>query len=264
MSEETHNRNQEDEKQGLPFVAPCKILELNAPVRWIKLGFKDFKQAPRQSLTYGAAMVLIVYLVGAIAYFVDELFGVLGLISGFIFLGPILAIGLYSISRQIQLGRVPVLGYCLREGRRHMSDAGVYGIVLLVVFLLWARATSVIHIFFPENSEPEWDELMLFTSVMIGVGTIFASIIFCASAFSLPMIMDRKADTITAIVTSVHAVLRNKLVMIWWALIIVFFIGISILTAFLGLIVLMPLVGHATWHAYQETIDSSQWPKHED
>lgn len=264
MSEETNNRNQEDEKQGLPFVAPCKKLELNAPIRWIKLGFQDFKRAPRQSLTYGVAMVLIVYLVGTITYFSDKLFGLLGLISGFIFLGPILAFGLYSISCQIQLGRAPVLGYCLREGRRHMSNAGVYGIVLLVIFLLWARAVSIIHIFFPDNSEPEWEELILFTSVMIGVGTIFASIIFCASAFSLPMIMDRKADMITAILTSVHAVLNNMKVMIWWALIIVFFIGISILTAFLGLIVLMPLVGHATWHAYQETIDSSLWPKHDD
>lgn len=251
------------EEQGLPFVAPCKELDMGAPLRWIKLGYSDLVHAPKPSLTYGMAMVAIVYGIGAVALAFGNFISIISLITGFIFLGPILALGLYSISCQRQMGQTPVLGYCIREGKRHLSNEAIYGFVLLVVFLIWARATSVVHIFFPSHTEPDWDELMLFLSILIVVGTIFATIIFSASAFSLPMIMDRKADMITAIITSVNAVLKNKMVMALWAMIIVSFMAISVLTAFFGLAVLLPIIGHATWHAYQETIDSSQWPKHD-
>jgi uncharacterized membrane protein len=76
------------------------------------------------------------------------------------------------------------------------------------------------------------------------------------------MIMDRKVDVVTAVVTSINAVLRNRVVLLFWAGIIVFVVILGFITAFLGFIVLMPLIGHATWHAYQETIDASDWPKH--
>ncbi|MCK5724145.1 MAG: hypothetical protein KAI84_16560, partial [Gammaproteobacteria bacterium] len=85
----------------------------------------------------------------------------------------------------------------------------------------------------------------------------------CFSAFSLPMIMDRKVDVITAVITSINAVLRNRIVSFLWACIIVLIVVIGFATAFIGFIVLMPLVGHATWHAYQETIDADAWPKHD-
>lgn len=264
MGTDTHHNNPGETEEGLPFVAPCRQLGIDAPVRWVKLGFRDFKQAPKQSMTYGFIMMLVTYLVGSLSFFINEYAGILGLVTGFVFLGPILAIGLYSISCQIQSGMTPVLGYCLRQGKRHLGNEAIYAVVLTVVFLLWARATSVIHIFFPENANPAWEDLLLFTGVMIAVGTVFASIIFFASAFSLPMIMDRKADAITAMLTSVHAVMKNKFVMFWWSVIIVAFVAISVLTAFIGLIFLMPVIGHATWHAYQETIDASQWPKHDD
>ncbi|MCK4711013.1 MAG: hypothetical protein KAU21_20540, partial [Gammaproteobacteria bacterium] len=88
--------------------------------------------------------------------------------------------------------------------------------------------------------------------------------IFCLSAFSLPMIMDRKVDMITAGISSFNAVLNNKLVMLFWAFIIVMCVALSFLTGLLGLVILLPLIGHATWHGYQETIDASDWPKHSD
>jgi uncharacterized membrane protein len=76
------------------------------------------------------------------------------------------------------------------------------------------------------------------------------------------MIMDRKADMVTAIVTSFNAVMRNKTVMLLWALIIVAAVAVGMLTAFIGLAITLPLIGHATWHAYQESIDASAWPRH--
>ncbi len=77
------------------------------------------------------------------------------------------------------------------------------------------------------------------------------------------MIMDKKVDMVTAIVTSVNAVLHNKKVMLFWASIIFLSLLLGFATAFAGLLFLMPIIGHATWHAYQETIDASAWPEHD-
>jgi uncharacterized membrane protein len=92
------------------------------------------------------------------------------------------------------------------------------------------------------------------------VGAVFAVITFCISAFSLPMIMDRRTDLVTAIVTSINAVLRNRKVMLLWATTIVGGMLFSVVTGLLGLVVIFPIIGHATWHAYQETVDASEWP----
>ena len=86
---------------------------------------------------------------------------------------------------------------------------------------------------------------------------------FSASAFSLPMIMHRDVDSITAIVTSVNAVLRNKRAMLVWLTLIVALLIIGVVTAFVGLIVIIPVIGYAAWHGYLETIDADAFPRHE-
>jgi uncharacterized membrane protein len=250
------------EQEALPFVAPCRQLDITAPIHWFKLGWEDFKQAPRISLIYGFALVLLSYIV---AFFTWQLGGyvlILSLMSGFIFIAPALALGLYSISCQLQAGMKPQLGYCLRQGRRHLGNQLVYSVILLVIFLLWARAASMIHVFFPMEAHPHLTDLATFLGIGTAVGTLFAALVFSASAFSLPMMLDRKVDTITAVITSVNAVLRNKGAMFVWALIIVLALGISFATAFLGLAVLMPVLGYTTWHAYQATIKPEAWPEH--
>lgn len=252
-----------DDIHELPFAAPCKKLELNAPIRWLKLGLNDIKRAPRQSLSYGAGMVLISLLVSVIAMQFGNFYSLLTMLSGFIFIGPVIAIGLYSISCQLQMGKKPVLGYCLREGWSHMGNTLLLAMVLLVVFMLWARAASMIHVFYPMQSNAAWQEYVIFLGIGTFVGAIFSAIIFCIGAFSLPMIMDRKVDMVTAIVTSVNTVLHNKKVMLLWASLIFVALLIGFATAFIGLLFLLPLIGHATWHAYQETIDASAWPEHD-
>jgi len=253
---------QERDRQELPFAAPCQHPDIGAPFHWLKLGLEDIKRAPRQSLSYGLSMVVISYLISAIALEFGNFYSLLTLLSGFIFIGPVIAIGLYSISCQLQLGQRPKLGYCLREGQQHIGNTLLFAMIMLVVFLLWARAASMIHVFFPMHTNPSLQELALFLSIGTSVGAIFSAIIFCASAFSLPMIMDRKVDMITAVVTSVNAVWQNKKVMLLWASIIFFFVLLGFATAFIGLLIIMPLIGHATWHAYLETIDARRWPKY--
>jgi uncharacterized membrane protein len=228
---------------------------------WLRLGWRDLVRAPRPSIAYGLALTALSYLIAAYSWTYGTLALYFGLATGFVLVGPVLAIGLYSISRQIESGREPVLGYCFREGWDHVRDALIFGVVLLVVLLVWARAASMVHIFFPVRATPDWRDLLPFLGVGTAVGAVFAAIVFAASAFSLPMIMDRKVDAITAVVTSVNAVLRNKPAMLVWGSLIVATVALGFATAFLGFVVLLPVIGHATWHAYRETIDASAWPE---
>jgi uncharacterized membrane protein len=253
----------ESEEKPLPFVANSRILPRNAPFKWIHQGAEDMKRAPAVSLLYGLAMTLLSILIAYSSWKFGALGLYLGMASGFLLLGPVLAIGLYSFSCQLEQGRKPIVGYCVREGGSHIKDMLIFSFILLIIFLVWARAATAIHIFFPENADYTALDLTLFLGIGTAIGAIFSTVVFTASAFSLPMIMDRKTDAITAVITSINAVLRNKLTMLIWASIIVSFVAVGFLTFFIGFIVLLPLIGHATWHAYRETIDASDWPEND-
>lgn len=262
MSEHV-SENGEHEKKLMPFSAKVNIVPFEAPFKWIKMGVSDMKAAPSVSLSYGLALTLL-SLALALAFYKFGTLGLyLGMATGFLLIGPVLAIGLYSFSCQIEQGRKPVMGYCMREGGGHIKDMLIFSFMLLVVFLLWARSATVIHIFFPENAEYAITDLALFLGIGTAIGAVFSTIVFTTSAFSLPMLMDRKTDAITAVVTSINAVLKNKKTMMLWAAMIVGFVIIGFATAFIGFIVILPLIGHATWHAYRDVVDASEWPENE-
>ncbi len=262
MSESNHHHNSEQGGDALPFAAPSIKLKVSAPIGWLKFGWEDIKQAPLPSLSYGFLFMLFSYLLVYFALTFDSLVVLLSLLSGFIFVGPVVALGFYDISRQLQLGRTPTLRHAIKTSLRHTGNEMLFATFLLVIFLVWARVVSVIHIFYPTLAEPSLAEKATFLAVGFAIGTLFAIFIFCISAFSLSMIMDRKADMVTAVVTSFNAVLRNKAAMLLWALLIVLAVAIGMVTAFIGMGVTLPLIGHATWHAYRETIDSSAWPRY--
>lgn len=118
----------------------------------------------------------------------------------------------------------------------------------------------MVHIFFPIESRPDWTDFARFLAIGSAVGAIFAAFTFVDSAFSLPMLANRDVDVVTAVVSSINAVLRNKRVMVLWAALIVALTVLGIITALLGLIVVIPWLGYATWHAYRDAIDVSEWP----
>jgi uncharacterized membrane protein len=244
----------------LPFVAPCRELDAGEPLRWLALGWRDLRAAPLQSLSYGVLLAALGAGIALVTWKMGQLALYVGLASGFVFLGPFLAMGLYSISYQLGMGRKPTLGYSLAEGRAHIKDTGVLGLCLLIVLLVWARAATIMSVFRPDNAFPDWRDLVPYFGIGSLVGALFCAIVFAATAFSLPMLLDRRADAITAVVTSVNACLRNKRVVFTWAALIGVCVVIGFATAFIGFIVLMPLVGHATWHGYRATIDASRWP----
>lgn len=247
--------------ENLPFIVPCRMLGTAAPLRWLRLAWADMRRAPRLSLAYGTALMTLSLLVALFAWRFGTLGLYIGLATGFVFVGPVLALGLYSISRQLGKGLTPVMGHCLREGTYHLKELLVLGIVLLVVLLVWARAAAMVHVFFPVESRPGLAELLPFLAIGSTVGALFALIVFAASAFSLPFILDRKVDAITASVSSFNAVLRNKKPMALWVVLIGGAVVLGFATAFIGFVVLLPLIGHATWHGYVETLDTSAWPQ---
>ena len=245
---------------ALPFVAPCRPLAAAAPLAWVRRGWEDFRRAPGPSLAYGLAIVLLSWLVTGIGLTLGSYWMVLVLLSGFVFVAPLLALGLYSVSRQLERGQRPSLSRCFREQRRSLGTVMVFALALLVVFLVWARAGSMVHVFFPVEAAPDWRQLAVFLGIGSAVGSIFALLTFAFSAFSLPMICDRDTDAVTAVVTSINAVLRNKPAMAVWILLIVGLTALGFATALLGLAVATPILGYATWHGYLDTIDAGAWP----
>lgn len=243
-----------------PFAAPCRALPADAPLRWIRLGWNDLRRAPAQSLGYGLMMLALTYGIAAVTWWWGNIGLYLGMLSGFVFVGPCLAMGLYAISIQLERGQASGVAGSLLAARGQIGNAMVFALILTVVFLLWARAAMVLYVFFPGGSGRTPADLLLFLGIGSSVGAVFCSIVFAASAFSLPMLMDRKVDSISAVVSSVNAVLSNKKAMLVWASIIAGCVVLGLLTAFIAFLVLLPLLGYATWHAYRDAIDASTWP----
>ena len=261
MAGETQNEISRDE---MPFVAPCRQLSVWAPFRWVRLGVSDLLQAPQQSLIYGFAVALMIGIVSLLAWLKGSQWIMFAMLGGFVFLAPLTCIGLYAISAQIERGQPPLMARSLRAAfQRHLGNEMIFAIILLVIFLVWARAAVMVTVFFPTDGEQTLQDLLPYLAFGSLIGSVFAAVTFCASAFSLPMIMHRDVDSITAIVTSVNAVLRNKGAMAIWLTIIVASLLLGVITAFVGLIVIIPVIGYAAWHGYLETIDADDFPRHE-
>jgi uncharacterized membrane protein len=267
------NTEEPGDGAALPFVAPCRTLATFAPIHWVRRGWHDMWAAPRQSLTYGAIVVALSLALARIAVRYGGYFELLALVSGFILIAPVLAVGTYVISSQLERGEKPSLRRCLREEQRALGNLMVFALMLMVVFLVWARAGSAVHVFFPIGEAPDWRDYLTFFGIGSAIGSIFAAIVFSAAAFSLPMLVDRRVDSVTAVVTSINAVLRNKPAMVVWAACIVLAVAPGFALLFMGherggvlawimvgLGLTLPLIGHATWHAYRETVDAGAWP----
>ena len=253
--------NADTNNAPLPMAAPCRLVAWNAPVQWIKLGFSDLRKAPGPSLFYGLIMVLVSYAITAAAWYTGRIGIYLGVMSGFVFLGPVLALRLYVISKQLGQQRAVSIKSSFLDARDAFGDVMVYGLALLVVVLIWARAATMVHIFFPAGSSASVLDWVSFLAIGSTIGAMFCAMILMASAFSLPMMLDRRCDAVTAIVSSINATLRNSSAMICWAACIGLCVLIGIATAYIAFIVLLPVLGHAAWHGYKATLDTQQWPE---
>ena len=260
MADAENQAGQGDAEQSRPFVVPCRDLDAGAPWRWLRAGWRDLRQAPGLSLIFGGVIVVISVLIALLAWKLGRFALLATLLSGFVFIAPLICVGLYCVSRALERGRAPKLADSFIRARRVLGQAAVFALGQGVIILLWSRAGMVITALSPVV---EGDTLALVEYLAIGtvVGGIFALLTFAVAVVSLPLIADRDVDMVTAGISSVNAVLRNKWVMLLWAAIIVVLTVIGFATAFIGLGIVMPWLAYASWHAYRETLQPDDWPE---
>lgn len=242
-----------------PFVVPCATLGFDAPWRWLRAGWRDLRAAPALTSVFGVVILLVSAGISLLAWKLGRFALLATLLSGFVYVAPLICVGLYCVSRALERGRTPVLAESFVLARRVAGQAGVFALAQGVIVLLWSRAGMMVGAFFPID-ESNADTVWQFLAIGSAVGSIFAALTFAVAAFSLPMIADRDVDMVTACVSSINAVLRNKGVMALWAGIIVVLTAAGFATGLLGLALLMPWLAYAAWHGYRETLDAAAWP----
>ena len=242
----------------------ARNLPINTPIKWLKRGVHDTLTSPISSLTYGFTVFLISVLLVTALFQFGFSYILFPVIAGFMVLGPMVAIGLYGKSRLLASGaeRVSTLEMMSTKAKSPKALMLV-SIVLLFVMTFWLRAAVMIYALFfglePFNGIEETVNILIFTDtgrlmLLIGsmVGGAIAALSFSLSAFSIPMLMNEKKDTMTAVALCVVIAWTNKpVVFIWGAIVLTLFI-LSVVTAFIGLIIIFPVLGYATWHAYTD------------
>lgn len=235
---------------------------------WIEAGIQDTRQAGIASMFYGAFFALAGWVMKTVF---DEAYGLFpGLATGFLLLGPFLAMGLYDLSRQLEQGTQAKLIPSLTAWRTNMLNVGIFAGVLGVILLIWARASLIIFaLYFQDSVFPTLNEVIMsvftfeqpvFGMVYFAAGGFFAALVFAISVVAIPLMTDRKTDAITAAIASIIACTKNPLTMILWGACIVLLVAIGFATYFVGLVITMPIVGHATWHVYRDIVAEESLP----
>lgn len=244
------------------FVWPTVLtLPPTAPLIWLSRGFNDMLREPVPSLFYGVVLAAMGWL------FTRYLGGAIGLAlsTGFLLIGPFLAVGLYDISRRIETGEPVELRPTLTAWRANAPAIGFFALILMLSLAVWMRVSVVLVAFFlPEGVETlqglllalrTSPDMWTFILIYMVVGGFLAVFSFATAAVSLPMLLDRKRmDAITAMIVSVNLIRTNPAALGLWAVLIVALVAAGFATWYLGLVVTIPMIGHATWHAYRASL----------
>jgi uncharacterized membrane protein len=237
-----------------------RALSAADPLRWLQLGWNDFRRAPAIGLFYGACFMVMGW--ALLKVYEHAPAYMLALSAGFLLMGPFLCLGLYRTSQRLEEGQRPDFGDSLLAWDTRTAQLGIFGFVLLVLEMLWGRATLVVFaVSFDGMPDFKGSLLALLDPDNIGfivawaaVGGVFATLIYAISVVAMPMILHRQTDAITAGLTSLRLVLSQPGVMAVWAALIAMLVGLALLPWFLGLLVIGPVVGHASWHAYRAAV----------
>jgi uncharacterized membrane protein len=259
-----------DRSQSAEAVDSLRVskVSFDAPWKWLDLGWLDLWAAPSAGLTLGAIAAAGALLIAATLVKFQALPVLLPLAGGFLLIGPLLAVGLYEVSRRREFGQTATLADGVRAASKVTGRVALFGVLLLIIYLGWVRIAFVLFMLFFGTSAlpplPEFVPTLLFTPHGLGllvtgtaIGAVLAMLTFAISAIAVPLLFDRPIDPITASVVSVRAVLLNPKAMILWAALIAAAVVLGFVTLFLGLVVTFPLIGHATWHAFRELLSGT-------
>lgn len=248
-------------KPDRPASAFARHLPASAAFGWLRDGWRDLWAAPWSSLAYGAFLTLISYAVLWALHASQLLYLALPAISGFLIVGPFLAIGLYEKSRRQARGERISLPAMLAFRPASGPQLAFAGLMLGLLVLFWLRAADLLYaLFFGLVPFPGAEEAFanLLTTPRGGgllvtgtlVGGLFAAFAFAISVFSVPMLVSRKTDALTAMGQSFGMTTHNLTPMLAWGAIVACGLVLSLVTGLLGLIVVFPVLGHGTWRAY--------------
>ncbi len=245
-----------------PPRAFARHLPASAAFDWLRAGWADLRAAPGPSLAYGGFLFVLSLVVLVVLWAAGLLYLVLPAFSGFLIVGPFLAVGLYEKSRARETGRP--LGLLQMVVVRPASGAQLAyaGLFLGLLVLFWIRAADLLYaLFFGLNPFPGTEEAMVnvlttargWSLILVGsfVGAIFAAFAFAISLFSIPMLMSGERDALTAMGTSFAMTAQNLPAVLTWGVIVAIGLAVSLLTGLLGLILVFPVLGYGTWHAWR-------------
>ena len=250
------------------FQAPqphIRLVPVDRPWVWLAAGWRDVLSAWRVSLVYGLALVVLGWLAVALLLRFDLPYLVLPLSAGFFFVGPFIAVGLYDVSRRLGKNLAVDRETTFFAWRRNPGQLALMGLMLLFFHLAWMRLAQLLFALFEWRTVASWDRFadlawnsarsLPFLGLGIALGAVLAAIAFAIGAFSIPYLLDRRSSNIfEAIATSVAVVRLNLRPMVLWAVLIVFLTVLGMVPGLLGLVVTLPLVAHATWHAYRDIV----------
>jgi uncharacterized membrane protein len=241
-------------------------VDIEAPWRWLSAGWVDLLTVPQISLLYGAGFAAIAigvwFGLGTIGW--QGL--ILALAGGFMLIGPVLAVGLYEISRRLEAGEPIKFADIIFAGLRAPGQLSLLGLLLLLIYMIWVQLALLLFMLF-HGSQPflpieQFVPHLLFTYegvalLIVGtaVGAALAGIVFAICVVSAPLLMARPVGISTAVFASIRATILNWKPMALWAALIAGFVAVGLATLCLGLIVIFPLIGHASWHAYREVLE---------
>ena len=251
----------EADRETTTFPAVRRV-SATAPFGWLVGGWLDYRAHPALSLFYGACFATMGWL---IAYTFRHAYEyVSALVAGFFLVGPFLAIGLYDLSRRRERGDPVRLRPTLTAWAANVGSIGMFTLVLIVILLVWGRASLIVFALFYSGPMPTVGAFVQqltspgnleFVLVYACVGGIFAVLVFAISVVSVPMMLDRGTDGIVAVLTSLRTFAANVPAMVVWGALIVALTAIGFALAFIGLVVVVPVIGHATWHAYRALVE---------
>lgn len=239
-------------------------IDINRPRAWLAAGVSDFRAATPVSLTYGLFWVGLSLAVTAGAYMLGLWHWLLPLIAGFMFLGPLVAVGSYGISRRLGEGGTPTLGDAFGAWASHPGQLAMMGVMMMIFFMAWIRFALLLFALFFGLHTPDPAALYtaLFTTsegiALLAVGSAIGAVLafgsFAISVVAIPTLMDRDLTFMEGIEASVKSVARNFRPMLLWAAILTGCTLIGIATFYIGLAVILPVLGHASWHAYEDLV----------